>query len=63
LSSFEFHYVVGTPERTDHFVERHELGLFETGEMLAAMMAAGLAASHRPDGLAGRGLLVGKRPR
>ena len=63
LSYFDFHYVVGTPEQTDHFVERHELGLFETSEMLAAMMAAGLAASHQPEGLVGRGLLVGKRPR
>jgi ubiquinone/menaquinone biosynthesis C-methylase UbiE len=62
LSYFDFHYLVGTPEGTQHFIERHELGLFELSEMRAAVESAGLAASYDAQGLTGRGLWVGKKP-
>jgi SAM-dependent methyltransferase len=61
LSSFEFHYLVGTPDRVEHFTERHELGLFTHGEYAAALRAAGLAAEYDPHGLMGRGLHIGVR--
>jgi SAM-dependent methyltransferase len=61
LSYFDFHYLVGTLEGTEHFVERHELGLFEIEGMLAALESAGFEAIYDTEGLTGRGLFVGKR--
>jgi SAM-dependent methyltransferase len=59
LSYFDLHYLIGTPEGTEHFVERHELGLFETEEMQAALENAGLEAIYDAEGLTGRGLFIG----
>ena len=61
LSYFDLHYLVGTPEGTEHFVERHELGLFETDEMLAALSSVGLKVTYDAEGLTGRGLFIGRR--
>src|ERR671930_552380 len=58
-SSFEFHYVVGTPDSVEHFTERHDLSLFTIEEQLAAFRAAGLAVEHDEEGLMGRGLYIG----
>ena len=44
LSYVDFHYLVATPEDTQHFVERHELGLFETSEQLDILSQAGFEA-------------------
>ena len=63
LSYFDFHYLIGTPEGTEHAVEHHELGLFEQEEMVAAFQAAGLTVSYDEEGLTGRGLYLGRRPR
>jgi ubiquinone/menaquinone biosynthesis C-methylase UbiE len=62
LSYFDLHYLIGTPEGTEHLVERHELGLFEVDEMCAAYAKAGLDVTYDPQGLIGRGLYVGRRP-
>ena len=62
LSYFDLHYLIGTPHSTEHFVERHELGLFEVEEMQAAFASAGLQASHDSEGLTGRGLHIGILP-
>jgi len=58
-SSFEFHYLVGTPDSVEHFTERHDLSLFTIEEQLAAFRAAGLAVEHDEEGLMGRGLYIG----
>jgi SAM-dependent methyltransferase len=58
LSSFEFEYLVGTPDGVEHFTERHELGLFTVAEYLGAFRAAGLEADYDPEGPMGRGLYV-----
>jgi SAM-dependent methyltransferase len=58
-SSFEFHFLVGTPDGVQHFTEPHELRLFTHEEYLAAFNAAGLAAEHDEEGLMGRGLYTG----
>jgi SAM-dependent methyltransferase len=60
LSYFELHHLVGTPEGTEHFVERHEMGLFEEAEMQAALELAGLDVCLDPEGLTGRGLWMGR---
>ncbi len=61
LSYFDLHYLIGTPEGTEHFVERHELGLFETDEMCAALADVGLEVSYDAEGLTGRGLFIGRK--
>jgi SAM-dependent methyltransferase len=61
LSYFDLHYLIGTPEGTEHLVERHELGLFEQEEMIDAFQAAGLEVGYDRDGPMGRGLYIGRR--
>ncbi len=61
LSYFDMHYLIGTPEGTEHFVERHELGLFTIEEMKAAFAKAELQVAYEEEGLMGRGLYVGFR--
>ena len=62
LSSFDFHYLVGTPKGTEHFVEKHRLGLFSKDEMVEAFEKCGLAVTYDPKGPTGRGLYIGKKP-
>jgi SAM-dependent methyltransferase len=58
VSVVEFHYLIVTAEAGEHFVERHELGLFTNEEYLAAFAAAGLSVDYDADGLMGRGLYL-----
>ena len=62
LSYFDLHYLIGTPMGTEHFVERHELGLFTVQEMKAALEAADLELTYDAEGPAGRGLYLGLKP-
>lgn len=62
LSFFDFHYLIGTPEGVQYFVERHELGLFEIEEMSRAMKGSGLEVIYDDKGLTGRGLFIGRKP-
>jgi ubiquinone/menaquinone biosynthesis C-methylase UbiE len=59
VSSFDFHYLVATPNGVEHFVEHHALGLFTHDENLSAFHACGLEAIHDAKGLDGRGLYLG----
>jgi SAM-dependent methyltransferase len=61
LSLMDRHYLIGTPEGTEHYVERHALGLFTTEEMTHALSACGLEVTYDKDGLTGRGLYIGQR--
>ena len=61
LSYMDMHYLIGTPEGTEHYVERHELGLFTTEEMRHALMTCGLEVIYDATGLTGRGLYIGQR--
>ena len=62
LSVFDLHHLVGTPEKTFHFVEHHEMGLYTIDEMTEAFEHAGLITTVDPDGLTGRGIYIGVRP-
>jgi SAM-dependent methyltransferase len=62
LSSFDFHFLIGTPEGTEHFTELHELGLFEIEETRDAFISQGLEVIYDEEGIAGRGLYIGKKP-
>jgi len=61
LSYFDLHYLIGTPQKTEYFVERHELGLFEIEEMQSAFTEADLEVDYDEGGLTGRGLYIGKK--
>lgn len=61
VSYFDLHHLIGTPEKTQHVVEHHELGLHTVHEMLAAFRAAGLTVRLDPEGLTGRGLYIARR--
>lgn len=63
LSVMVMHYMVGRTSGVETFVERHEMGLFTEAEYFEAFRQAGLEVSHDPNGLAGRGLYLGRRLR
>ncbi|HET7011855.1 MAG TPA: class I SAM-dependent methyltransferase [Anaerolineales bacterium] len=56
----DMHHLIGTEQGIDYFVERHELTLFTDDEYRGAFIAAGLAVEPVPNGLAGRGLYLGR---
>ena len=59
VSILEMRYLVGTPSGMRVYEERHEMGLFTLSAQLDAMGRAGLDAWLDPEGLMGRGLLLG----
>ena len=59
LSVFDLHHLVGTPEKTFHFVEHHEMGLYTIEEMTAAFETVGLSTTFDTEGVTGRGLYIG----
>ena len=61
VSYFEFHYLIGTPSGTEHFTEKHGLGLFTDEEMKDAFVSAGLEVIHDEEGIAGRGMYIGMK--
>lgn len=61
LSHFDLHYLIGTLEGTEHFVECHELGLFETEEVRSLLTEASLDVTYDAEGLTGRELFIGRR--
>ena len=61
-SILDVHYLVAEPAGVEHFVERHELGLFTRGEMEGAFAEAGLDVHYVEDEVFNRGLYVGWRP-
>ncbi len=61
LSIMEMHYLIAEKDKdVIHFVDTHELGLFETNKTLDFMEKADLKAEFLKDGLMeGRGLFIG----
>ena len=60
LSIMDMHYLIVTPEGTEHYVERHELGLFSSDEMRHTLTTCGLEVTYDTVGLTGRGLYIGQ---
>lgn len=62
VAYWENHFLVGTPDGIDAFVEVHELGLFTHADYRDAFSSAGLAITEwDPEGPGGRGLYVAQR--
>lgn len=59
LSIMAMHHLIATPQAIEHFVERHEMGLFTHEEYLQAFAAAQLPVTHDSAGLDGRGIYIG----
>jgi ubiquinone/menaquinone biosynthesis C-methylase UbiE len=61
VSVIDMHYLVAEKDKdVKHFVDRHELGLFETDETLGIMRAAGLHSRFLKHGLLkDRGMFAG----
>jgi SAM-dependent methyltransferase len=60
-SILDIHFLVGEAHAVDHFVERHELGLFTRDEMESALSSEGLAVRREEDDVFDRGLYLGYR--
>jgi SAM-dependent methyltransferase len=60
VSIVEFHYLITTAAAGEHFVERHELGLFSDEQYREAFAAAGLHVEYDAEGLMGRGLYLAR---
>lgn len=63
VSTLVFHYLVATKDGISYFTEQHSLGLFTHDQYVDAFGRAGLEVTHDVDGLMGRGLYIGVRPR
>jgi SAM-dependent methyltransferase len=59
VSALEFHYLIGTPSKVRHVVDRELLGLWTHEEYLDAFRDAGLEVAFDSEGLMGRGLYLG----
>lgn len=50
-------------DAVEEWIEPHRLALWSDAQYCEAFEAAGLDVEHHPDGLIGRGLYLGRRPR
>jgi hypothetical protein len=58
-SILNMHHLVGTPQGVRHWVEHHDMGMFEVRTYLAAFRAAGFRVRFVKNGfMEGRGLYV-----
>ena len=62
VSAFEYHYLIGTPERVRYILDRESMGLWTHEDYLDAFRDVGLEVSFDSDGLMGRGLYLGVKP-
>lgn len=57
------HFVVGGRDGIEHIAVEHYVTCFTDAEYRGAFRAAGLELSYDPEGLMGRGLYIGHKPR
>lgn len=60
-SILEMHHLIATRDGVEHLVDRHELFLATDRELDRAFERAGFEIRREPEGLTGRGLLIGHR--
>ena len=63
ISLLDFEYLIGTPKGIEHLSEHHEFGLFSQEEYMEAFVKAGLDVIHDSEGVDGRGLYIGLKPK
>jgi len=63
IALLDFEYLIATSTGIERFSERHELGLFTDAHYQRAYNAAGFAVTRDEEGLMGRALYLGFRPR
>jgi SAM-dependent methyltransferase len=61
VSKYDIHYLVGTPDGVEHFVEHREVGLFTKQEYADAFRKAGLDVVYDSTAVFGRGAYIGVR--
>lgn len=59
ISIIDRHYLIGTPEGVEHYVEYHRLALYTVEEMKKAFVGNNLKVDYDPAGPTGRGLYLG----
>jgi ubiquinone/menaquinone biosynthesis C-methylase UbiE len=60
ISSFDMHYLVGTPQGTRHMVERHRMGLYTREEMTSTFRNNRMEVQYDEKGPTGRGMYVAR---
>lgn len=60
-SILDMHFGIADSAGVRSFDEQHRLRLFSVEEYLAAFENAGLAVTHEPEGITGRGLFIGAK--
>ena len=63
VSAFEYHYLIGTPGKVLHVIDRESMGLWTHEEYSDAFRDAALEVVFDSEGLMGRGLYLGLNPR
>ena len=59
VSVLDIHYVFASPGHVTTADEQHHLGLFTKDQYVAAAETSGLTVEWNPDGLIGRGMVIG----
>ncbi len=62
VSFFEYHYLIGTPRKIEHIIDKGRMGLWTHTEYQEAFRDSGLEVKYDIDGLMGRGLYLGLKP-
>src|SRR3989475_7966755 len=62
VSALEYHYLIGTPSKVQHIVDRELMGLWTHKEYSDALRDGGLEVVFDPEGLMGRGLYLAVKP-
>lgn len=60
VSVLHFQYLISSRSGIEHYMERHELGLFSNNNMLQAFQMAGFTCEFDSVGISGRGMYIAR---